>query len=401
MIVDRSVMLDAGFVVALVAVVFLGPVPAACIWIATEVVAFCFERVRPTAFFANLASFSWAAIAGGLVMTVLADGAPLTHGGVTVVAAVALTGLVMQAVNYFVVRSLLAAVRDGRKLAKIARTELVGSAPAIALMTALGTATVFLHMEIGVLALGIFALAVQVPQLLLPALMRPRPVAELDHTGAVRLYALAIGDVLDLGYRKCQVLKDAAQFIRERPLVPRDGELTNVSTEHRLALVESVLYYREHWDGVGGRPGAFGGELIPLTSRDPGGRRCLGRPDLEELPAAEPLPGDAPARVARGHALRPRRRRGRRSGGRRRAARPACPGRLPAEDPPPPAAAGRRQDRRRRGAPVGRHAARRPVGRPQLLAPGRFQTPPPSCGRKDHTEGKGESWAGEAAKAAS
>ena len=50
--------------------------------------------------------------------------------------------------------------------------------------------------------------------------MRPRPVSELDHNGAVRLYALAIADVLDLGYRKCQVLKDAAQFLRERPMVP-------------------------------------------------------------------------------------------------------------------------------------------------------------------------------------
>jgi hypothetical protein len=134
-------------------------------------------------------------------------------------------------------------------------------------MTAMATATVFLYDAVGILALGLFALAVQVPQLVIPALMRPRPVSELDHTGAVRLYALAIADVLDLGYRKCQVLKDAAQFLRERPMVPRDGQLSNLSTAHRLALVEAVLYYREHWDGIGGKPGAFGGDLIPLTSR--------------------------------------------------------------------------------------------------------------------------------------
>jgi HD domain-containing protein len=266
-LVDRSVMLDAGFVVALAAVVFLGPLPAACIWIATEIVAVCVEKVRATAFFANVASFCWAAVAGGLVMTMLGGGEPLADPAPTTVAAVALAGLLMQAVNYFVVRALVAGVRDGRNLSKVARTELLGSAPVIVLMTAVGTATVFLYMEIGVLALGLFALAVQVPLFLLPALMRPRPVAELDHTGAVRLYALAIADVLDLGYRKCQVLKDAAQFIRERPLVPRDGELSSVSTEHRLALVESVLYYREHWDGRGGKPGAFGGDMIPVTSR--------------------------------------------------------------------------------------------------------------------------------------
>jgi hypothetical protein len=134
-------------------------------------------------------------------------------------------------------------------------------------MTAVGTATTFLYGEVGVLALASFTLAVFGPQLLLPMLLRPRPVAELDHTSAVRVYALAIADVLDLGYRKCQVLKDAAQFIRERPLVPRSGDLSNQSDAHRLALVEAVLYYREHWDGRGGKPGAFGGELIPLTSR--------------------------------------------------------------------------------------------------------------------------------------
>jgi hypothetical protein len=266
-IVDRSVMLDAGFVVGLAALVFAGPLPAAAILVATELIAFTVEKVRPTAFFANVASFCWAAVAGGLVMTTLATGAPLEGGGAATVAVVALAGLVMQAVNYFTVRILLAVVRDGRKLWRIARTELVGSAPAIALMTALGTGVVFLYLEVGVLALGVFALAVQVPQVLLPAVMRPRPVAELDHTSAVRLYALAIADVLNMGYRKCQVLQDASQFMRQRTLVPRDGELSNLSADHRLALVEAVLYHREHWDGVGGKPGAFGGELIPLTSR--------------------------------------------------------------------------------------------------------------------------------------
>jgi hypothetical protein len=266
-IVDRSVMLDSGFVVGLAALVFAGPLPAAAILVATELVAFTVERVRPTAFFANIAAFCWAAVAGGLVMNTLASGTSLTGGGTSVVAAVALAGLVMQAVNYFVVRSLLAVVRDGRKLARIARTELVGSAPAIALMTTIGTGVVFLYQEVGLLAFGLFALAVQVPQLLLPAVMRPRPVAELDHTSAVRIYALAMADVLNLGYRKCQVLKDAAQFMKERPLVPREGELSNPSADHRLALVEAVLYHREHWDGVGGKPGAFGGDLIPLSSR--------------------------------------------------------------------------------------------------------------------------------------
>jgi hypothetical protein len=265
-LLNRTVVIDAASVAAIAALVFLGPLPAACIWIGTEVVAFCVEKVRPTAFFINVASYAWASVAGGLVMVSLTGEPPPTGAGLGVVGAVALAGFSMLVVNYIVGRG-FATVRDGRSLARAVRSELKATSSVVALMTAIGAATVLLYMEIGILALALFALAVQVPQLVIPLLARRRPVAELGHTAAVRLYSLAIADVLDLGYRKCQVLRDGAQFIRERPLVPRDGELSNLSTAHRLELVEAVLYYREHWDGRGGKPGAFGGDLIPLTSR--------------------------------------------------------------------------------------------------------------------------------------
>jgi hypothetical protein len=268
-LLNRSVAIDAASVAAIAALVFLGPLPAACIWVATELVALCVERIRPTAFFANIASYAWGAVAGGLVLAFTAGSAPLGATGIdgATVAAVGLAGLVMLSVNYLVTRTLTVVIGDGRSFVRTIRSEFVPASSVVLVMTAMATATVFLYDAVGILALGLFALAVQVPQLVIPALMRPRPVSELDHTGAVRLYALAIADVLDLGYRKCQVLKDAAQFLRERPMVPRDGQLSNLSTAHRLALVEAVLYYREHWDGIGGKPGAFGGDLIPLTSR--------------------------------------------------------------------------------------------------------------------------------------
>jgi hypothetical protein len=268
-LLNRSVAIDAASVAAIAALVFLGPLPAACIWVGTELVALCVERIRPTAFFANIASYAWGAVAGGLVLAFTAGSAPLSATGIdgATVAAVGLAGLVMLSVNYLVTRTLTVVIGDGRSFVRTIRSEFVPASSVVLVMTAMATATVFLYDAVGILALGLFALAVQVPQLVIPALMRPRPVSELDHTGAVGLYALAIADVLDLGYRKCQVLKDAAQFLRERPMVPRDGQLSNLGTAHRLALVEAVLYYREHWDGIGGKPGAFGGDLIPLTSR--------------------------------------------------------------------------------------------------------------------------------------
>jgi HD domain-containing protein len=268
-LLSRSVAIDAASVAAIAALVFLGPVPAACIWVGTELVALCVERIRPTAFFANVASYAWGSVAGGLVLSFTAGSAPLSETGIdgATAAAVGLAGLVMLSVNYLVTRTLTVVVGDGRSFVRTIRSEFVPASAVVLAMAAMATATVLLYGEVGILALGLFALAVQVPQLVIPALMRPRPVSELDHTGAVSLYALAIADVLDLGYRKCQVLKDAAQFMRERPMVPRDGHLSNLSAEHRLALVEAVLYYREHWDGEGGKPGAFGGDLIPLSSR--------------------------------------------------------------------------------------------------------------------------------------
>ena len=115
--VQASALLDAGFVAALVAVAFLGPLPAACIWIGTEIAAAMIERVKLTAWLANVASYGWGALAGGIVLAALVD-VPLGSGsGVEAYAAVALAGLVMLVVNFFVTRTLIAVVRDGDRVA--------------------------------------------------------------------------------------------------------------------------------------------------------------------------------------------------------------------------------------------------------------------------------------------
>jgi HD domain len=266
-VVQTTALLDAGFVAALVALCFLGPLPAACIWIGTEVVALGLERIRATAFFANVASYGWAVLAGWLVLEATAD-APLgSDPDAGAYAAVALAGLVMNGVNYLITRSLVACVRDGSGFFDTLREELLPRAPAIVAMTALGTLTAFGYAEIGLLALVLFALVVQLPQLALPPLFRPRPVYELGHSEAVAIYAQAIGRELRLTRAERLVLKDAAVFMRERTLKLRSSDLSSSSEGHRLSLVEAVLFHREHWDGQGGVPGAVGGEMIPLLSR--------------------------------------------------------------------------------------------------------------------------------------
>jgi hypothetical protein len=182
-------------------------------------------------------------------------------------AAIALGGLVMIVVNFLVAALLFDVLGAGHRFLPVARRELLKPAPATLTMIAIGTATVFAYIELGILALALFAALVLIPQIVLPALLRPRPVSALSYGEAVALYGEAIGEAMKLRRRDRLVLKDAAQFIQERPLCPRGGVLSDLSDGHRLALVEAVLYYRENWDGHDGIPGAVAGDMIPLTSR--------------------------------------------------------------------------------------------------------------------------------------
>jgi len=260
--------LDASFVAALVALVFLGPLPAACIWIASEIGAFAVQRRPLDVFLVNASSFAAAALAGGAVFAALVGAAPLEASpGLSDASAIALSGVAMLLVNFFVCSFLTRVLRDRQPLAQVVRTELLPLAPATLAMVVAGTLTAIIYSAVGVLALGLFALVVIVPQMLIPVLLRPRPVHELEQADAVALYAQAIGRSLGLKREDRLVLKDAAAYMRERQLRPREGDLSNYSDEHRAALVEAVLFHREHWDGPDGVPGAVGGEMIPILSR--------------------------------------------------------------------------------------------------------------------------------------
>jgi hypothetical protein len=260
--------LDAAFIAALVALVVLGPLPAAVIWIATEVGAFLFQRRRIEAFLANAASFGWATLAAALLLSAStgdlpAGGAPAAQDYPVIVAA----GFVMLMINFFVAAVIIDVVRDGNRLLPLARRELIGPLPVTFSMLLVGAVTIFLQVELGMLALGLFACAVLIPEAVLPIVFKPHPVSDLDHADAVSLYAQAMSEVLGLGRSFRLVVKDAATYMREPQLRSREGKLSDLSDRHRIAVVEAVLYHGEHWDCHGGTPGAVGGEMIPLASR--------------------------------------------------------------------------------------------------------------------------------------
>jgi HD domain-containing protein len=259
--------IDTDFTVVLLAVVLLGPLPALVIWIASAGFWLALRRPPLHGILATVASFGWAVLAASLVLNAITSGDPVRLDTVTAYPAIALAGVTLLSANFVIARGIFAVIGLGRSLVATVAREFVDPLPGTCFMLALGIATAYLYTEIGVLAFAAFSLITIVPQALLPLLLKRRLVADLEHTEAVAVYADAIAVSLKLPDMDRLVLKDAAQYIRERPIVPRDGTLSDFGQAHRNALVETVLYYREHWDGRGGTPGAVGGAMIPATSR--------------------------------------------------------------------------------------------------------------------------------------
>jgi hypothetical protein len=265
--IKKATFLDAEFVAVLLAVAFLGPLPAAFVWLTAEAAYFVLDRHRTVAHLANVASYGWAVLTGAIVLGALGPDRLTATAGPAAYAALAAAAIAMLCVNFAITRGIVAVLLDRQSTRRILHEELILPAPATLLMIATGAVTAFLHTQAGILALALFAALIVIPQVLLPILLRPRPVSALPYPQAVALFALAIAQTLKLDRTAKLVIQDASSFLRKNRIGPADGQLSRHSAAHCLDVNETVLYYREHWDGPGGVPGAVGGEMIPLTSR--------------------------------------------------------------------------------------------------------------------------------------
>jgi hypothetical protein len=265
--IKQATFLDAEFIAVLLAVAFLGPLPATLVWLVAEAAYFLLDRHRTVAHLANVASYGWAVLSGALVLGALGPGRLTATAGPTAYAALAAAAIVMLCVNFAITRGIVAVLLERHSALGILRAELLGTAPATLLMIATGILTAFLYTQVGVFALALFSALVVIPQLLLPIVLRPRPVSAVPYPQAVALYALAISQMLKLDRNTKLVIKDASSFLHKKRIGPAHGQLSRHTAGHCLDVNETVLYYREHWDGPGGVPGAVGGEMIPLTSR--------------------------------------------------------------------------------------------------------------------------------------
>jgi HD domain len=253
----RRQTLDAGSAAALIALVFLGPLPAALVFAAPEPGRW-FQGLRTPIFVSNVASYGWALLTTSLLLSVFASGPPVELDA-SAYAAIVFAGSVLVVVNFVVTTLLGEVLYDGIRLRAALSQEFLPSSPVAFGLILVACATIFLYDEIGIAGLAPLALMLLLPRVLTPVLLKEEPVSRLPRSGATALYAEAIGDELDLDRRRKRIIADAASHL--------GGSASITRLEDFTAVMQTVLHYRERWDGTGGTPGVLSGAAIPLESR--------------------------------------------------------------------------------------------------------------------------------------
>jgi hypothetical protein len=255
--VRGSVTLDASCVAALVAVVFLGPLPAACIYALPEINGWL-ARGRVVSLLGNTASAFWGAWAAAWSLEALTAGVPLAPGPADL-PALAVAGAVLLGVSYLVTTIIVSLAWEGHALRPLIEQEFTELAPASILLLGVGSVTVLLYEHAGLAGLAPLALVVLLPRAVVPWLSQSRDPGKLDRTEATLLYARAIAQGLELDATQKRILLDAATHLGDHK------RLTRIEDFERV--MQTVLYCREHWDGSGGFPGVLSGDAIPVESR--------------------------------------------------------------------------------------------------------------------------------------
>lgn len=254
---------DATIVLALLALVIAGPLPALLVWVVPDAISRLVARQDPIlspGLSANVTSFSFALLAGYGVLQLAA--APSM---VAAAPALYTAGLVMWAVNFVFARLTFAPFYQGCRLGPLIRSEFLDLAPVVLSMLLLAVATAVLIPPLGVFALALLAAVVVLPQVALWALVRERSVAGLSRTAATTLYAEALADVLRLSRDEQRVIACTTELLTGES--NGGGEPTGGwRFEDVPEVVQATLHVDERWDGTG-RPAGLRCAHTPLASR--------------------------------------------------------------------------------------------------------------------------------------
>ncbi len=253
---------DAGMALALIAVIAAGPLAA----LAIDVLAILTgaivrrERLLRPGTLANVAAYGWKSIAAAAVLA-LAPGE-----AIDALPWLLLAAATQAAVNLAVGPAVYATLWLGRPVGAVGRM-LWATLPAAAVMLAAGVLTAVLLPTAGLLALAGFAAIAVIPQTMLTAAARPRPVSRLDRVTATRRYAHALALQLGLDRAARRHLARVIALAAER--APQAGDaMAHVRATLRDASPASLDagHIDEWWNGRGG-PAGLQGRLIPRPAR--------------------------------------------------------------------------------------------------------------------------------------
>ena len=256
--VRDTLTLDASFVPAVLAVVFLGPVPGTFVFAAPGISAYV-ERRRLNAFVGDTASAAWASLAAAWLLEALTPGIPVSVIDLAAAGAVAVAGATFIAVQYLVATLLIGVIEKGVHLSTLIQQELINLAPVSAALIAVGALSALLYDELGLVGLVPLAVVAIGPRMLVQRLARVRDPAELERPAAIALYSRALAEALSLDADQRRIVLDAATHLGGTKQLTRIDDFQTV--------MQTVLYCHERWDGKGGFPGVLSGEGIPLESR--------------------------------------------------------------------------------------------------------------------------------------
>jgi len=253
------VRVDGTLAVVLIAVAFWGPVAGLAVYltwdIAHRLIVREFAVFTPGAL-ANLASYGWSAIAAAEVLRL----AGVTSLEPRALAGLFTAGVVLALVQFAIARLLYGTLYQGYRAGPLISSELSSLLPAVLVEVALGTLATMLIEPLGIGAFALLAPVVLTPSVVLPAMVRNRPMADLDRPSATGLYAAALADVLRLPRRRRRVIAQASRFMYTQTYKrhSRSDELYEVML--------AAMYASERFDGTGGPAGLRGG-MIPLECR--------------------------------------------------------------------------------------------------------------------------------------
>jgi hypothetical protein len=253
----------ANLIVALVALVVAGPLPALLVWVIPDVIARLVLRREPRVspgMVATVSSYALALLVGAGLLALA--GSP---EGAAIAPALYAAGLAMWAVNFCFARLAFAPFYQGYRPVALVRDEFLDLAPAVLGMLVVGVVSAVLVESFGAVALAPLAAVIVVPQIALERIGRAESAARLARTDAMRLYTAAIVDVLDLSRDERRELACAAELVQ-----PADDPITAPELIWRDADVSRVaflaLHSHERWAG-GGWPAGLPAEAIPRGSR--------------------------------------------------------------------------------------------------------------------------------------